>query len=196
MLNFIPKSSTSSTLLQQCKGMGNGGCSQFLSLCLCRSFLLTLFPCSCLGSLPWDTIFRELLQCGSFPRAAVLHKLLQHQSFPQGAVCQEWSAPAWVPCGVIGPARRPGPAWTLLCGATSPATSLLQRRLSMGSQPASGIHLLWHGVCPGLQVEICSTVDLHQLRGNSLLHHDLSALWAAGGPLLWCLEHLILLPLH
>ncbi|KAK4822389.1 hypothetical protein QYF61_014159 [Mycteria americana] len=46
--------------------------------------------------------------------------------------------------------------------STGPARSLLQRGLSKGSQPPLGhIHLLQHGVLYGLQVDICSTVDLH-----------------------------------
>jgi len=49
--------------------------------------------------------------------------------------------------------------------STGPARSLLQHRLSMGSQPPLVIHLLWHGVLPRLQVEICSAVDLHGLQG-------------------------------
>ncbi|CAN0305694.1 unnamed protein product, partial [Bubo scandiacus] len=40
--------------------------------------LLTLFPCSGMGSLPQQTVLHELLQCESFPQAAVLHDLLQH----------------------------------------------------------------------------------------------------------------------
>jgi len=56
-------------------------------------------------------------------------------------------------------------------GPTGPARSLLQRGLSMGSQPALGIHLLRHGVLHGLQVEICSTMDLHRLQWDSLPHH-------------------------
>ena len=35
------------------------------------------------------------------------------------------------------------------------------------------IHLLWRGVLHGLQVDICSTVDLHGLQGDSLPHHGL-----------------------
>jgi len=57
--------------------------------------------------------------------------------------------------------------------STAPAGSQLQCGRSMGSQPPSGIHLLWHGVLPGLQVDICSTIDLHGLQGHSLPHHDL-----------------------
>ena len=36
--------------------------------------LITLFPCSSVGSLPRETVLHELLQRGSFPRAAVLHE--------------------------------------------------------------------------------------------------------------------------
>ncbi|KAK4818263.1 hypothetical protein QYF61_009968 [Mycteria americana] len=54
-----------------------------------------------------------------------------------------------------------------------PVRSLLQHRLPTGSQPPSGIHLLQHGVLHGLQVDICSTVDLHGLQGDSLPHHGL-----------------------
>lgn len=68
-----------------CRKMWNGGCSQFITLCLCQSFLIMLFPFSSVGSLPWDTIFHNFLQHGSFPRAPVLHELLQYGSFPHGA---------------------------------------------------------------------------------------------------------------
>ena len=46
---------------------------------------------------------------------------------------------------------------------------LLQRGLPTGSQPPSDIHLLWRGVLHGLQLEICSTVDLHGLQGTACL---------------------------
>ena len=35
--------------------------------------LLTVFPCFSVGSLPWGTVLRELLQHESFPWAAILH---------------------------------------------------------------------------------------------------------------------------
>ena len=72
--------------------------------------LLTLFPCSSVGSLPQETVLHELLQRESFPWATVLHELLQHGSFPRGAVLQEQTAPAWVPHGVTSPASKPAPA--------------------------------------------------------------------------------------
>ena len=141
--------------------------------------LLTLFPCSSMGSLPRETVLHKLLQRESFPQAAVLHKLLQRGSYPQGAVLQEQTAPAWVPHGVTSPASKPAPAWPPLStgprghGSTGPARSLLQHGLPTGSQHPSGIHLLRRGVLHGLQVDICSTVDLHGLQGDSLPHHGL-----------------------
>jgi len=57
--------------------------------------LLTLCPCSSVGSLPRETV----------------HKLLQCKSFPQDAVLQEQAAPAWVPHQVTSPASKPAPAW-------------------------------------------------------------------------------------
>jgi len=66
--------------------------------------------------------------------------------------------------------------------------------LPTGSQPPLGIHLLWRGVFHGLQVEICSTVDLHGLQGHSLTHHGLhhglqgklcSGAWTTSSPALF-----------
>jgi len=134
--------------------------------------LLTLFPCSSMGSLPGETVLHKLLQRESFPHAAVLHRLSQHVSLPQGAALQEQAAPVWVPHGVTSPASKPAQVWAPL--STGPARALLkQGLLSMGSQPPSGIHLLWRGVLHGLQVDICSTMDLHGLQGDNLPHHDL-----------------------
>jgi len=60
-----------------------------------------------------------------------------------------------------------------LHGSTGPARSLLQHGLSTASQPPLGIHLLRRGVLCGLQMEICSTMDVHGLQGDSLPHHGL-----------------------
>jgi len=98
-----------------------------------------------------------LLKHESFPGAAVLHEL-PHRGSPTGS-----ALPAnLLPCGLLS-----------LHGARAPASSLLQCRLSTRSQPTSGIHLLWCGVLLRLQVQICSTVDLHGLQGHSLPHHGL-----------------------
>ncbi|KAK4827475.1 hypothetical protein QYF61_018711, partial [Mycteria americana] len=53
--------------------------------------------------------------------------------------------------------QEPAPAWA-----------------SHGATASFGhTHLLQHGVLHGLQVDICSTVDLHGLQGDSLPHHGL-----------------------
>jgi len=135
--------------------------------------LLTLYPCSSVRSLSWETVLHKLLQRESFPWAAALHELPQHESFPWAAVLQEQAVPAWVPPGVTSPASKPAPVWASLPRFKGPARSLLQCGFPMGSQPSSGIHLLWCGVFHGLQVDICSTVDLHGLQGESLPHHGL-----------------------
>jgi len=107
--------------------------------------LLTLFPCSSMGSRPWETVLHELLQRESFPRAAVLHRLLQRGS-PTGSqalpeillwrgllspwVRRSWQEPAPVrvphrvtasfghpPALVWGPPRAAG-RYLLPCGST------------------------------------------------------------------------------
>jgi len=138
--------------------------------CLCRSFLLTIFPCSSVESHPWDIVLHELLQHGFLLPAAVLHKLLKHRSFPQGAVLQEQTGPAYVPHGVTGCARKPAPAWGPLHRVTGPTKSLLQHRVSIGSWPPSRhSYLLQHGTVDGLQVGICSTMDLRGLQGTTCI---------------------------
>ncbi|KAK4814103.1 hypothetical protein QYF61_008198 [Mycteria americana] len=75
--------------------------------------------------------------------------------------------------------------------STGPARSLLQLGLPTGSQSPLGIHLPQHGFLHGLQVDICSTVDLHGLQGDSLPHHGLhhglqgnlcSGAWSTSSP--------------
>ncbi|KAM9616085.1 uncharacterized protein ACIBXB_020459 [Morphnus guianensis] len=157
--SFTPKFSTSSALAAQGDGeWALQSVRHTLSLLLLppQGENSSLVPCSGVGSLPPETVLHELLQCESFPQAAVLLELLQRGSLPWAAVLQAQTAPAWVPRGVTNSAR-----------------SLLQRGLPTGSQPPSGIPLLRCGVLPGLQVEICSAVDLHGLQGDSLPHHGL-----------------------
>jgi len=139
-LNFICDSSTSS-LQSDTQVTGNGGCCQFITLCLWHSFLFTLFPYSSVWSLPWETVIHELLQHKSFPWAAVIQGLFQHGSFLLGTVLQERSSPVWVLYRVTGPAIKP-PACTplhrpqFLPGACSSMDSLCAAQL---------FHLLW---CP------------------------------------------------
>ena len=78
--------------------------------------------------------------------------------------------------------------------STGPGRSLLQHGLLAGSQPPSGTHLLQYGVLNRLQVDVCSTMDLHELQGDSLPHHGLqhklqgkylcSGTWSTSSPLL------------
>lgn len=108
--------------------------------------LLTLFPCITMRSLLQETVFYELLQC---------------ESFPWGAVDQEQTAPACVPHKITNPASKPSP----LHQSRGPDRSLLP----MGSQPPSGIHLLQCGVLHRLQEDLCSTMDLPGLKGQSCI---------------------------
>ena len=57
--------------------------------------------------------------------------------------------------------------------STGYARSLLQCGLSRCSQPPLGIHPLRQGILRGLQVDICSSMDLHGLQRDSLPHHGL-----------------------
>lgn len=79
-LSFTPDSAA-----EQHRRMEDGICSQFIKLCLCCSFLLSLFPYSTAGSLP------------------------------QGTDLQKWTAPVWIPSGgSTGPNRKSVPARVLL----------------------------------------------------------------------------------
>ncbi|PKU27356.1 hypothetical protein llap_22340 [Limosa lapponica baueri] len=80
-----------------------------------------------------------------------------------------------VPYGVTSPASKPAPS----CGLLSPRV----HRSCQESAPVQAshgitvssrrIHLLRCGVLHGLQMDICSTVNLHGLQGDSLPHYDL-----------------------
>lgn len=59
--SFISTSCTSPLCVGA--GAGNGACSSsFTSLCLCCSFLLTVFPRSRVGSLLWGAVLHKVLQ--------------------------------------------------------------------------------------------------------------------------------------
>jgi len=137
--------------------------------------LLTFCPCSSVRSLSRETVLHKLLQYESFPQAAALHDMPQHGSFLRGAVLQEQAAPAWVPHGVTSPASKPAPGvGSSLHGSAGPGRSLLQHGARHGVT-ASFRHPpapAW-GPFHGLQVHICSTVDLHGLQGDNLPHHGL-----------------------
>jgi len=136
--------------------------------------LLTLYPCPSMRSLSQETVLHNLLQCESFPRAAALHQLPQRGSLPRAAVLQEQAAPAWVPMG-----SQALPANLLRHGLLSPQV----HRSWQEPAPAWAAHrvtasfrhppaLAW-GPFHGLQVGICSTMDLHVLQGDNLPHHGL-----------------------
>jgi len=136
--------------------------------------LLTLCPCSSVRSLSWETVLHKLLQRESFPQAAALHKLPQRGSFPRGAVLQEQAAPAWVPTG-----SQALPANLLWRGLLSPrvcrswqepAPEWAAHRVTASFRHKCA--LAW-GPFHGLQLDICSTVDLHGVQGDSLPHHGL-----------------------
>jgi len=98
----------------------------------------------------------------------------------------------WVPHGITSPVSKPAPVWApLSTGPQFLPANMLQRWLPRGSQPPSDIYLFRHGVFHGLQVGICSTMDLHGLQGNSLPHHGLlhglqgnlcSSVWSTSSP--------------
>jgi len=129
--------------------------------------LLTLFPCSTVGSLSREAVLHKLLQREFFPWAAALHELPQCGSFPRGAVLQEQAAPVWVPHGVTSPASKLAPAWA---------------PLSMGPQllagPCLSVGLPWgHSF---LQAYTCFAVgSLPWAAVGDLFHCGLP--WAAGG---------------
>lgn len=122
------------------RGTGNGDFGQFITLCFCCSFLLrdrllTLLPCSSVGSLPWETIFHELIQLESFREAAVLHKLLQYGSLWR-AVHRSCQKPTPARASHGGTASFRYPAW----GSPWAGGGYLLRRgppCGAGAQPAS-----------------------------------------------------------
>ena len=136
--------------------------------------LLTLCPCSRLGSFLQGTVLHELLQSEFFPQAAALHKLFQSGFIPWAAVLQEQAAPAWVPHRVTSPVRKPAPAWAplsmgpqVLQGACSSIGSPWGHRL-LQACPCSGVGFsvscrwistpLWTSM--GCGVTACLTVVL------------------------------------
>jgi len=90
------------------------------------------------------------------------NRLPQRGSFTRGAVLQEQTAPVWVPHGVTSPASKPAPVWAslsmgpqVLPGVCSSMGSPWAHSLRQASTCSSVLH--------GLQVDICSTMDLHGL---------------------------------
>ena len=136
--------------------------------------LLTLCPCSSVGSHPWETLLYELLQptpshrLQIFTMCSSMGSLHGVQCFRNGLL-QHRS-----PTRVTGPARRPAPAWLLSTGPR-----VLPRACSSAGSP-QGHGLLWGTSTrsstvssTGGRVDICSTMDLHVLQGDNLHHHGL-----------------------
>jgi len=136
--------------------------------------ILTLCPCSRVRSLSLETVLHKLLQRESFPWAAALHEMPQRGSLPRGAVLQEQAAPAWVPHG-----SQALPANLLQRGLLSPWGHRSWQEPAPARAPHGVTASFRHPSAPawgpfhGLQVEICSTVDLHRLQGHSPPHHAL-----------------------
>jgi len=81
---------------------------------------------------------------GPLPWETVFHELFQRGSFPRAAALHELLRCGSLPWSAVLQ-EQAAPAW-----------------FPLASQPPLGIH--------GLQVEICSAVDLHELQGHSLPH--------------------------
>jgi len=155
--------------------------------------LLTLCPCSSMGSLSWETVFHELLQRGSFPQAAALHELPQRGSFPWGFSPSGTGCSSVGPHGVTGPSTKPAPAWAplttgpqVLAGACSCAVSP-QGHSFLQASTFSGVGSLPRATGG----YICSTVDLRGLQGHGLPHHGVlhelqenlcSSVWSTSSP--------------
>jgi len=191
----LPIFFTSSPHPEWHRGMGNGGCGEFITRCLCCSFLLSgglliLCLCSSVGFLPQETVLQELLQCGSSPWAAALHTLPQCGSFPWGAVLQEQAAPVWDPHGVTRPASKPAPLWAPL--STGPQV-LAGACSSTGSPRGHG--LLWSSSCSSVGSSTgCgwgSAPPWATMGCKGQPASPWSAPRATGEPLLRCLEHLL-----
>jgi len=146
--------------------------------------LLTLCPCSSVKSLSRAIIFQDPPQCGSFHSVQSFRNRLLQRGSPTGSQalpasllwhgllspqvhrCWQEPAPAQAPHGVTASFRHPpAPAWGLPRAAGG---DLLHHEppWTAGGQPASP----WFH---RLQVEICSTMNLHGLQGDSLPHHGL-----------------------
>jgi len=165
------------------RGTGIGRYGQFITCCLCRSSfsgggLLTLWPCSSMKSLSWESVLHKFLQSESFPWAAALHELPQHGSFPLVQSFRNRLLQCVSPWGHKPCQQTCSCVDSSLHGSTGPGKSLVQHGLPTGSQLPSGIHLLPRGVrSPAVhmswQEEICSTMNLDGLQGYNLLHHGL-----------------------
>lgn len=96
---FCSYSSAPSSLPKWQRETRNGDCSQFVTLHLCCSFLLMLFPGSRATALPQEIVLCTLLQHGSLPQAAVLQSLFQYGPPMGSQVLSETCFPLGSPWG-------------------------------------------------------------------------------------------------
>ena len=125
--------------------------------------LLTLFPCSSARCLSRERVLHKLLtnypSVGPFYGVQSFSSRLLHGGSPMGSQ--------------VLPTNLLQHGLLSLHRATGPGRSLLQHGLPTVSLPSSGIHLVWRGVFHGLQVDICSIVDLHGLQRDNLPYRGL-----------------------
>jgi len=148
----------------------SGSCGQFIALHLCRSFLLTLFPGSSVGStherqsstkfsnVGPSHVLRSFKNCSSMrPFHGVQsfrNRLLQRGSPAGSQVLQKTCSGVGSSPQCYRSCQEPPPVWVL-------------HRLiaSFRAYPASQV---W-----GPQEWTCSAVDLHGLQGNNMRQHGL-----------------------
>jgi len=129
---------------EQCRGLGNGGCSQFRMLGLCCSFLLTLLSCSSVGALPQETVLHNL------SNVSPSHRLQLFTNCPSVAPFHGVpSCPPGTGCSSVGPPRGHKPCQQTCSGMGSPewaASRYLLHRgppCAAGAQPASPWSCPW-----------------------------------------------------
>jgi len=154
--------------------MGNGGYGQFITRCLCCSFLLRRTTPHTLPLLQREVPSHGRQFSTDFSKVSPSHELPHSGILPTGC------SPSGTGCSSMGPPWGHKPCQqtcssvgSSLHRSTGPGRSLIQCGLPMGSQPPSGIQLLRCGVFHRLRVDLCSTMDLHGLQGDNLPHHGL-----------------------
>lgn len=138
--------------------------------------LFTLIPCSSMGSLPQETVLQ------SSPMWVPPMVCISSQTSKTQVPFTGCSTSRTEQCGF--PMRSQVLLANMLEGGL--LSSWLQDGLPTGSQSPVGIHLLQE-----LQVELCSSMDLHGMEEGSLAS-PWSAPWAAGEYLLQYLLSLLL----
>jgi len=121
--------------------MGNGGCSQFITCWLCRSFLLTLFPCSSVGSLPWETVLHKLPHLSPSHGLQLFKNCSSVGAFHGVQSFRNRQLQRGSPTGSQALPANCSSVDSSLHGSAGPGRILLQHGLLMGSQPSLGFHL-------------------------------------------------------